>query len=353
MKYPNLWAAILLLIVSHLMVSGAGASNHENFYAGKRLTILISSTPGGGVDLRGRLLGRHLPKYIPGKPAVIVQNMPGGGHLLMNNYLSNVAKPDGLIIGTTPRGIYWYQLMGVEQARFDLTRVSWIGSTSGEDSSLVVRSALGYRSLDDVRKSGKKLILAAAGRGTSNYIYGQILEVALGMPVNIVVGYPGTPEIKAAIHRGEVDGLAGRSIANLLSIDKEEITTGSWTVLVQSGEKRHPAFPEVPTMLEFARTDEARSLLRAATADAGIGWPFYVPNGVPADRVRILRSAFMATMKDRAFLDEATRLGYDIDPIPGEELDRIVKNAINVPPAIKEKLKLVYHGTEEAAKKSR
>jgi tripartite-type tricarboxylate transporter receptor subunit TctC len=351
MKFISLGLGLVLGVVSLIVAPRADATTDEGFYARKRVIILVSSTPGGGIDLRGRLLGRHLSKYVPGKPTVIVQNMPGGGHLLMNNYLNNIAKPDGLTIGTTPRGIYWYQLMRIEQARFDLTRVSWIGSTSGEDSTLVARSNLGYTSLEDVRGSGKTLILAAAGRGTSNYIYAQILQVALAVPIKVVVGYPGTPEIKAAISRGEVDGLAGRSIANLLSLDKEEMETKSWTVLVQSGEKRHPEFSNVPTMLELAPTQEAKSLIRAATADAGIGWPFYVPSGVPPDRVHILRKAFMDTMKDPAFLQEARKLGYHIDPISGEQLDEIVKDALSAPPAMLQKLRVVYSGPEEAAKK--
>lgn len=351
MKLIRLGLGLALGVFSLVVAPRANAATHENFYAGKRLVVLVSSTPGGGIDLRGRLVGRHLSKYLPGKPNAMVQNMPGGGHLLMNNYLNNIAKPDGLIIGTTPRGIYWYQLMGIEQARFDLTRVSWIGSTSGEDSTLVARTNLGYKSLEDVRKSGKKLILAAAGRGTSNYIYAQILQVALAVPIEIVVGYPGTPEIKAAIRRGEVDGLAGRSIANLLSLDKEEMETNAWTVLVQSGEKRHPEFANVPTMLELAGKQEGKSLIRAATADAAIGWPFYVPSGVPPDRVRFLRKAFMDTMKDPAFLTEARKLGYHIDPISGEQLDEIVKDALSVTPAMLQKLRAVYYGPEEAAKK--
>lgn len=351
MKLVGLGFGLALGGVSLMVAPGAGATTQESFYARKRVIILVSSTPGGGIDLRGRLVGRHLAKYLPGKPAVIVQNMPGGGHLLMNNYLNNIAKPDGLTIGTTPRGIYWYQLMGIEQARFDLTRVSWIGSTSGEDSTLVVRSNLGYSSLRDIRKSGRTLILAAAGRGTSNYIYAQILAVALDIPIRVVVGYPGTPDIKAAIRRGEVDGLAGRSVANLLSLDKEEMETKSWTVLVQSGEKRHPEFANVPTMLELAPTEAAKSLIRAATADASIGWPFYVPSGVPRDRVRTLRRAFMDTAKDPVFLEEARKLGYHIDPIAGEQLDKIVKDALSVSPAMLQKLRAVYYGPEEAAKK--
>lgn len=338
---------------SLVLAANARATTHEGFYAGKRLQILVSSAPGGGNDIRARLLGRHLSKHIPARPAIIIQNMPGGGHVIMNNYLNNIAKPDGLTIGQTVRGIYWYQLMGYEEARFDLTKVQWIGSTSGEDSTLVVRSDLGYRSLADVRKAGKNLVLGCTGTGTSNYIYGQILVVALDVPVKWVCGYPGTSAMKLAIHRGEVEGMAGRSIANLLTIDKEEVGKGFWFVLVQSGEKRHPAFANVPTKLELAPTQEAKGLIRAATADAIIGWPFYVAGGVPAEQVRILRKAFMDTMRDSEFLQEAEKMGVEIDPTPGEELERVVKDALQVSPAMLRKLRIVYHGSDKGIKKGR
>lgn len=342
---------LFIATMSLALAGDAGAATQEGFYAGKRLTILVSAAPGGGNDLRARLVGRHLSKHIPGGPAAIIQNMPGGGHVIMNNYLNNIAKPDGLTIGQTVRGIYWYQLMGVEEVRFDLTKVGWIGSTSREDSALVVRSDLGYRSLADVRKAGRRLVLGCTGTGTSNYIYGQLLEVALNVPLRWVCGYPGTSQMKLAILRGEIQGMAGRSIANLLTIDREEIKKGLWTVLVQSGEKRHPAFADVPTKLELAPNQEARELLRAATADADIGWPFYVPAGVPSERLRILRKAFMDTLKDPAFLEEAAKMRIEIDPIPGERLDKVVRDALHVSPQVLEKLRIVYYGPEKGVKK--
>ncbi len=324
----------------------AAAAPAEAVDAGKRLTILTSSAPGGGNDIRARLVARHFSKYLPGSPSVIVQNMPGGGHLIMNNYLNNIARPDAPILGQTVRGIYWFQLMGAAEARFDLTKVHWIGSTSGEDSTLVVRANLGHRSLEDVRKSGQPLVLGCSGPASSNYIYGQLLEVALNVPIKMLCGYSGTATIKAAIARGEVDGLAGRSISNLLTIDKDEMEKRLWNVLVQYGEQRHPLFPNVPTSLELARGEEARTMVRAATADSAIGWPFYVRSDMPANRVALLRKAFMATMKDRDFLREAEKLAVPIEPISGEDLDRIVREALSVPPAMMPKLKLIYYGPE-------
>ena len=325
----------------------------EALDAGKRLTVLTSSAPGGGNDIRARLVARHISRHIPGEPSVIVQNMPGGGHLIMNNYLNNVAKPDALILGQTVRGIYWFQLMGAAEARFDLTKIHWIGSTSGEDATLVVRTNLGHRSLEDARKAGKQLVLGCTGPATSNYSYGQLLEVALSVPVKMLCGYSGTATIKTAIARDEVDGLAGRSISNLLTIDKEELEKGLWTVLVQYGERRHPAFPRVPTLLELAQTEEARAIARAATADAAIGWPFYVRADMPAERVSMLRKAFMATMKDPEFLREAEKLAVPIEPISGEELDKLVRDALNVAPAMLPKLKLIYYGPEGEVKGKR
>jgi tripartite-type tricarboxylate transporter receptor subunit TctC len=324
----------------------AAAAPAEAVDAGKRLTILTSSAPGGGNDIRARLVARHFSKYLPGSPSVIVQNMPGGGHLIMNNYLNNIAKADAPILGQTVRGIYWFQLMGAAEARFDLTKVHWIGSTSGEDSTLVVRSNLGHKSLEDVRKSGKPLVLGCSGPATSNYSYGQLLEVALSVPVKLLCGYSGTATIKAAMARGEVDGLAGRSISNLLTIDKEEVEKGLWSILVQYGEKRHPSFASVPTSLELARTEDARAIVRAATADSTIGWPFYVRSDMPAERVTLLRKAFMATMKDRDFLREAEKLAVPIEPMSGEELDKVVREALKVPPEMMPKLKLIYYGPE-------
>lgn len=353
MKLLRVWLSFLLGAFYLVAASETLAVTHEGFYAGKRLVILVTYPPGGGVDLRGRLLARHISRHIPGGPSVIVQNMPGGGGLIGNNYVNNIAKPDGLTLGKPQRANYWYQLMGVEEARFDFTKVHWIGSISGEDSSLVVRADLGHRSLEDARKAGKELVLGCTGPGSSNYVYGQLLEVALNIRVKMLCGYPGTGAIKTAIARGEVDGLAGRSISNLLTIDREEVERGLWTILVQYGEKRHPAFPRVPTALELARTEEARAIMRAATADSAIGWPFYVRAGVPAERLSILRKAFMATMKDPEFLKDAEKMAVPVEPVSGEELDRIVSDALNVSPAMLPKLKLVYYGPEGKAKDRR
>lgn len=333
------------IAVGLLLFSGSAAAG-QAFDNVKRITILTSSAPGGGNDIRARLVARHLSKHIPGAPSVIVQNMPGGGHLIMNNYLNNVLRPDTLVIGQTVRGIYWFQLMGAAEARFDLNKVHWIGSTSGEDSTLVVRSSLGPKTIDEVRKSGRPLVLGCSGPATSNYSYGQLLEVALSVPVKMLCGYSGTATIKAAMARGEVDGLAGRSISNLLTIDQEEMEKGQWSVLVQYGDRRHPSLQRVPTALELARTDEARAIVRASTADAAIGWPFYVRGDMPAARVATLRKAFMATMKDKEFLREAEKLAVPTEPSSGEELDKIVKGALNVSPAMMPKLKLIYYGPD-------
>ncbi len=347
----NLFEVATIGLVSLFLALITGPSN--SFAAGKRLTLLTSSAPGGGNDIRARLVARHIAKNIPGGLSVIVQNMPGGGHLIMNNYLNNVARPDALILGQTVRGIYWYQLMEAPEARFDLTRVHWIGSTSGEDSTLVVRSNLGYKSLEDARKAGKPLVLGCTGPATSNYSYGQLLEVSLNVPVKMLCGYSGTATIKTAMARGEVDGLAGRSISNLLTLDKEELEKGLWTILVQYGERRHSTLPGVPTSLELARTEEARAIVRAATADSSIGWPFYVRSEMPAEWVSMLRKAFMMTMKDPEFLRESEKLAIPIEPISGQELDKLVKEALKVSPAMLPKLKLIYYGPDGEPKTKR
>jgi tripartite-type tricarboxylate transporter receptor subunit TctC len=319
------------------------------FYAGKTVRVVVGYTPGGTNDLWARAIAQYMGKYIPGNPTFIVQNMPGAGSLVAANHVYSVAKPDGLTLGLIAPALYFNQLVGQKEVQFDWSKFAWIGTPERGDEMLSMRSDTGHKSLDDVRKASEPPRCGATGPGTSGHYFPKLLEEALGLKFNLVLGYPGASEVDLAIEKGEVQCRAGTVSAFFgREPGRTWAKTGFVRIIVQGGSKRDERLPEVPTvyeLMEKQRTPEAiKRLARVLLSPADIGRPIVGTPGIPADQVKILRVAFMKALSDAELLAEAKKRGWEARPMSGEELEAIAKEVIAQPAEVIERLKAILKG---------
>jgi tripartite-type tricarboxylate transporter receptor subunit TctC len=322
----------LLLCVAHLtLISSLLASVPSradpltDFYKGKQINLVVGYGTGGGYDVYARLLARHIGKYLPGNPGIIVQNMPGAGSLRAANYLYNAAPKDGSVIGTFGRDIALLGMLGNPNARFDPLKLTWLGSSSsyGDDAYLLfARRDAGVKSIDDARRpGGPPLVLGGSAGGASSNDVSTVLRDALGLNLKVVVGYPDSNAIYLAVDRKEVDGRCV-GLSSVQSSHPEWLAPKSGMhVLVQFAHAtRHPAFADVPTARELAKDDSSRALIELAEIPYTLSRPFAAPPGVPNDRAAALQAAFLAAHRDPQYLDEAAKLKIDVSPIDGREV---------------------------------
>jgi len=322
--------AITAMFLTGATGNPAGAQVVEDFYKGKTLTIHVGLSPGGGYDLNARLLARCMGRYIPGQPGVVVKNMPGGGGLVMMNYLANVAPKDGLHMAAPQRAHPFEPLLGdAPQAKYDPLRLNWIGSANADTSVAVATRKSGVKSWKDLK--ARELIVAASGLGTESAVVPTVLRNVLGFKFKIIPGYPGGNEMNLAMQRGEVDGRGTFSWTSLKPQYKEWIEPGELTMLYQMGLRKHPELPDVPLVIDLAENEEQRKILELQFTAFELGRPYFVPEGVPTDRVNALRRAFDACMKDPDLLAEAEKQNLEINPTRGEEMQSILERVYATP----------------------
>lgn len=319
------------------------------FYGGKTIRIVVGYTPGGTNDLWARAIAQHMSKHIPGNPTFIVQNMAGAGSLVAANHVYGVAKPDGLTLGLIAPALYFDQLVGRKEVQFDWSKFVWIGTPERADEMLSMRSDTGYKSIEDIRKAAEPPRCGATGPGTSGYYFPKLLGEAVGLKFNLVLGYPGASEVDLAIEKGEVQCRAG-TISAFFGREPGQTwaKTGFVRIIAQGGSKRDERLPDVPTVYELMekyKTPEAiKRLARVLLSPADIGRPIVGTPGIPADQVRVLRTAFMKTLSDPELLAEAKKRGWEAKPVTGEELEAIAKEVIAQPPEVIERLKAILKG---------
>lgn len=339
MKKTPIW--LLAVILGSLLFHHPPASTAAtDFYEGKTMTFIVSFPPGGGYDIYARLLARHLPKYIPGRPGVLVQNMPGAGGVIASNYVAKVAKPDGLTLGVLPRDLYLAQLAGRDELKADFTKMLPVGSLTSDIMTVYMRTDTPYSSLAAIQaalKEGKKLPpVGASGIGGGGYIIERVTEEVVGMRLfDIVTGYPGGPQIDLAVRKGELLG-AGRSLASIQDRVGDLLEAGKITIIVQTGtadRKRSPQLPNVPTLWELARTEDGKALTASYFPSTIAGRPFWLPAGVPMARVKILRNAFDKAAADPKLRAEAKKSRRPIGPVSGDEMVRLYQDGFRVTPA--------------------
>lgn len=311
-----------------LLATAPALATGPSFYDGKNLNMYIGYSAGGGYDVYARLLARHMARHIPGATEIVPNNMPGAGSLRMTNWLFNAAPKDGTAFGAPGRGVAFEPLLG-DGAQYDATRFNWLGSANNEVSVCVAWHTSGVKTIDDAR--ARELIVGGTGGAADTDQFPKVLNALLGTRMRLVAGYPGGNDINMAMERGEVQGRCGWSWSSVLSTRADWFKEGKISVLVQLSMKKHEDLPNVPLILDLAKTDQERQMLRLVFARQIMGRPFMAPPDVPADRVKILRDAFMATMKDKQFLAEAEKGRLEVDAVSGEEVQNVVREAYATP----------------------
>jgi len=334
------------LLIFIVLLCGSDSWAQSSFYQGKTITVIAAASAGSLYDLYARLIAQHMGKYVPGNPSFIVQNMTGAGSIIGANYLYNVSKPDGLTIGALQPSIYFNQLMKQKEVKYDWARLGWIGSSDKSDYLLYMRADLPYKTLADVRKAKEPPKCGSTGAGTSGSYMPKLLEETLGTKFAIVAGYQGGGEIDLAVERGE---LHCRSFTVQTYHSREPYHT--WRkknfvrILMQTGQIRDPRLADVPTlhelMDEFKTREADRRLVPMVLAANDFGRPIVAPPGIPADRLKILREAFLKTLKDPDLLAEAKRKNFDITPSTGEELEALSKQVMSQPQEVIDRVKVL------------
>jgi tripartite-type tricarboxylate transporter receptor subunit TctC len=318
--------AMVLAVVAVALATPARAQSVDEFYRGRTITILVGFTAGGGYDLYARLLGRHMGRYIPGKPAVVVQNMPGAGSLKATQFVYGVATKDGLTLATVSRGMVTEPLLNTANASFDPTKLTWLGTVTSETSVCATWKTSAVKTWADM--FAREFSLGGSAVGADPDTFALILRNVFGAKVKLVTGYPGGNDISLAMERQEVDGRCGWSWTSLKS-------QKSWlpqiNLLVQFGLEKNADLPDVPMALEHAANDEQRQVLRLLIAGQYVGRPFFTSPDIPADRKTALRAAFDATMKDPQFLEDAARLDLEISPISAGPIDAFLAELYRTP----------------------
>jgi tripartite-type tricarboxylate transporter receptor subunit TctC len=323
------------LIVAALLPQAARAQDPAAFYAGKNIDLQIGYSVGGGYDLYGRLLARHIGKHIPGNPTIVPKNMEGAGSLRLANFLYSAAPRDGTVIGTAARGIAFDPLLNEGGAQYDASKFSWIGSANNEVAVCVALRTAGIEKFDDLYT--KPLTIGSTGVSDDTYQFPAVVNAVLGTKFKIVTGYPGGNDVSLAIERGEVDGRCGWSWSSVMTTRPTWVETKKIVVLVQMSLAKHPDLSDVPLIMDFARTDEERQIFTLIFSRQVMGRPFFAPPGIPADRLAALRKAFNDTMADKDFLADAAQNKIEINPVPGEQIEALVEAGYATPPDIVKK----------------
>ncbi len=294
------------------------------YYEGKVVKIVVGSEPGGGYDRMARLVAKHLPKHIPGKPTIIVENMAGAGSLIAANYLYNLAKPDGLTIGAPQRGIPFAQLTKVEGVRFDVLKYSWIGSPNAEATIFCIRSDLPYKTFNDLRMAKETINVASAGPGTTDTQYPFLLKEFIGLNLKMVV-YPSGTAGKLAMLRKEADGKAGS-----YSALKDLIENGEARAVIR-GRVSEAGVENLPVDEDLTTDKKGKAIMAMRSAGDLIGRPYLAPPGVPGDIMKILRNAFAQMTKDPQTQEEAKKFMMNIQYVSAEECLKVLKEVFNQP----------------------
>lgn len=332
---------LFMTILTGLVVTApALAEPATEFYRGKRLTLITSASVGGGYDQYARLLAKHMPRFIPGNPSIVVQNMVGADGIRAANYLYKVAAQDGTVIGGLSRnnGLVHFYDPGNASVHFDARKFHWLGSPQQEIGLFVLRMERGAKSIDDLKRI--EVTASSTARNAPTSIYPRMLNSLYRTKIKVVEGYPGSQESLLAVERNEVDGhVSGGSSAAFRSRIAPLLKSGAARVILQMGMSRDAEFSDIPTAIEIMPTAEGKQLFEIAFAEQVMGRPFVLPPGVPAERVKLLRDAFDAALKDPGLLEDAKSQRMEIDPVTGAAINALLDRVYAAPPELAAKLR--------------
>jgi tripartite-type tricarboxylate transporter receptor subunit TctC len=323
------------LVAAAILAAPAGAQSPAESLAGKNVTLIIGFGPGGGYDLWGRLVARHIGKHLPGNPTVVAQNMPGAGSYVAASHIYGAAPKDGTVFAIIARDAALGPLSGAPGARFDATKLSWLGSPTREHNACIANATAKVKSASDLRE--KELVIGDTGPGTGTRSYPKVLNDLLGYKFKIVSGFRSSADVFLAMERGEVDGIC-ESLDSINQRKPEWIPNKTVNVLLQAGAESRPELVGVPNVMTLARNDEEKQVLEFLYAGQDIGRPFVAPPDLPPERLKMLRDAFNATMKDPEFAADVKRNKFDLEPEDGEHLAALINKIYATPKAIIERV---------------
>ena len=322
--------------------AAARADAVEDFYKSKTLDLIIPTSPGGDYDIRGRMLARHLSRFIPGNPGIVARNMPGGVGIQAANHMMKVAPHDGTVLHIIFQSMPSFQAMGGQGVEFDVRKFGWIGNTTESPNVLNSWHTTGIKTIQDAME--RELIVGSPGTATTSYIYPSVMNALVGTKFKIVSGYPGGNDVNLAMEKGEVGGRGSNSWASWKSGHPDWIAEKKIYILVQVGLKRATDLPDVPLMYELAKNDADREVLRFISADMGISRALVTTPDVPPERLAALRKAFMDVMTDPQFLAEAAKAQMDISASDGDAAQKVASSMIDTSAPVLARAKALIEG---------
>ena len=328
-----------VFLSSMLLLWPMQAWAQEPFFKGKTVRIVVGFAAGGGFDTYSRAIARYWGRHIPGNPSIIVENMAGAGSLIAANHVYKAARPDGLTIGNFGGGLFMQQLKGGAGIEFDARKFEFLGVPVQDNRSCVFTKASGITSMERWMAAKSPVKVGATAPGDLVHDGPKILQAALGLPIHLVSGYKGTADIRLAAEAGELAGGCW-GWDSIKATWSRALDNGDAIMVVQMVSKPHPDLPKVPLAISYAKSDDARLLIEAGvTIPAITNRPYVVTPGTPKDRVQMLRKAFDATMKDPEFVADAKKSRIDLEPISGEDVQKMVAGMFNLSPALIAKLR--------------
>lgn len=333
------WMSLCLLLCA-AAVSTAQAQSAANFYRGQTISMVVSSSAGGGYDTLSRAVARYLGKHIPGNPSVIVRNMPGAGGILAMNYLAHVAPHDGLTIGQVQNNTPFEPLFGTKEADYDATKMTWLGTPSVETALLIVWHTSPIMTIEDAKLI--PMTAGASGANSTPSFYARLLNELLGLKLKIIAGYPGQNEAFLAMERGELDTYGDTFWSALTSTRPDWLKEKKIRILLQYGPEKEAALPDVPYGPDLVKDENDRKLFEAAYAPLAAGRPFAAPPGLPPERAAALRAGLLATFKDTEFLADAEKKRLVINkPTSGEAMQAQIARVYEMPKRIIDRLRRI------------
>jgi tripartite-type tricarboxylate transporter receptor subunit TctC len=332
------WRRMFAVSFLALVIAPAFAQTPEDFYRGRKMDMVIGYTPGGNYDLYARLIARMMSDFLPGGPAIIPRNMPGGGSRIAAAWLYSVAPKDGSVLATFDQALPIAQALQDPTLRFDVNEFNYIGNPARENNTVTAWHTSGVRTVNDAMT--QEVTVGSTGAATSSQ-YAMAMNALIGTRFRLVTGYPGGNDINLAMERGEVAVRGSNSWASWKSTRADWVKENKIHVLVQIGLKRAPDLPNVPLLTELGKTEEDRAVFKLISAPTALGRPIVTSPGVPPERVKILRDAFDRMVKDPRFLAIAEKEKFEIDYVTGEEMQHIVAEIVNAPEGVKQKLKRI------------
>lgn len=319
--------------------AGAASAQSDDTLKNRTVTMFIGSGAGGGIDLYGRVVARHIGRHLPGQPAVVAQNMPAAGSIAAANHLFNIAPKDGSAIGILSQGLILDEILGTPGLRFEVAKFNWVGRISSDVLITFTWHTSKVKTIADAMTT--ETTLGGTGAGSSVTKSPQLLNLVVGTKFKVIVGYSGTGATMLATERGELEGMS-TGWGGLNAARPNWLKDRMINLIVQMGTVRHPDMPDVPSWVEVASTDDDKKLLWLFGANADIGKSIVAPPGMPPARIAMLRAAFAAMLKDPAFVAEVQKANMDFDHAPGERLQQIVAETIALPEALRERARTIY-----------